>query len=49
MKKIDNLKLCLKKNKNEKTVINVGNIRIGKDFVMIAGPCCIENEMAVMR
>lgn len=44
MKKIDKLKLCLKKSDKKKTVINIGNIKIGEDFVMIAGPCCIESE-----
>ncbi|MEN8153153.1 MAG: 3-deoxy-7-phosphoheptulonate synthase [Acidobacteriota bacterium] len=44
MKKIDNLKLCLKSDNKEKTIINLGDLRIGEDFIMIAGPCCIENE-----
>lgn len=29
---------------NKKTTIQVGNIRIGQDFVLIAGPCSVENE-----
>ena len=44
MKKFDNLKLCLKKSKDHKTVIEVGNVKIGSGFTMIAGPCSVESE-----
>ena len=40
-----NLKLGAKKNKgSQKTVVTVDNIRIGIDFVLIAGPCGVESE-----
>jgi 3-deoxy-7-phosphoheptulonate synthase len=29
---------------HKKTTIQVGNIRIGRDFVLIAGPCSVEDE-----
>ncbi|MCK5683792.1 3-deoxy-7-phosphoheptulonate synthase [bacterium] len=39
------LKLCaLKNNDNKRTVIKVGDVRIGLDFVIIAGPCSVESE-----
>ncbi len=44
MKKFSNLKLCLKRSENHKTIIKVGNVRIGYDFTMIAGPCSVESE-----
>jgi len=40
-----NLKLSvLSHTKNKRTVIPVGDVRLGKDFVIIAGPCAVENE-----
>jgi 3-deoxy-7-phosphoheptulonate synthase len=42
---VKNLKLGAKKNKgSQQTVVNVGNIRIGVDFALIAGPCGVESE-----
>jgi 3-deoxy-7-phosphoheptulonate synthase len=32
----------------ERTVIPVGNISIGKDFLLIAGPCSVESEKQMM-
>ncbi len=34
----------LNKNKGKRTIVQVGNVKIGDDFVMIAGPCSVENE-----
>ena len=31
-------------DKNKRTVIRVGDLRIGEDFVVIAGPCAVESE-----
>jgi len=31
-------------DKNKRTVIQVGDLRIGEDFVVIAGPCAVESE-----
>jgi 3-deoxy-7-phosphoheptulonate synthase len=40
-----NLKLGAKNQKDSKgTVIVVGDVKIGIDFVIIAGPCSVENE-----
>jgi len=36
------------KNKS-KTTIQVGDITIGKDFVLIAGPCSVENEEQTLK
>jgi len=33
----------------EKTCFKVGNVNIGKDFVVIAGPCSVESEEQVME
>jgi len=30
--------------KNKRTVITVGNVKVGKDFMVIAGPCSVESE-----
>lgn len=38
-----NLKLS-SLNNNKRTVITVGNVRIGIDFLLIAGPCSVESE-----
>jgi 3-deoxy-7-phosphoheptulonate synthase len=41
-----NLKLAaLNGDKNKHTVITVGQVKIGEDFVVIAGPCSVESEM----
>ncbi len=34
---------------NKKTIIQVGNVRIGQDFVLIAGPCSVENEELTIK
>ena len=40
-----NLKLTsLKSYDNKRTVITVDNVKIGEDFVVIAGPCSVESE-----
>lgn len=46
--KMKNIKLVSLKNKN-KTIIPVGNIKIGDDFVVIAGPCSVESEAQTLR
>ncbi len=38
----------MKRNKNI-TVVRLGNINIGKDFVLIAGPCVIESPEMTLR
>ena len=40
---MENIKLASLKDK-KKTVIQIGNIKIGEGFVIIAGPCSVESE-----
>ncbi len=35
-------------NKRERTIVNVGDVKIGKDFLIIAGPCSVESEKQVL-
>ncbi len=47
-----NLKLVItqdKKANSTKTEIKIGDLTIGKDFLMIAGPCSIESEEQIMK
>jgi len=47
---IEKLKLSLYEcNKRKRTVVGVGNVSFGKDFIIIGGPCCIENEKETVR
>jgi 3-deoxy-7-phosphoheptulonate synthase len=41
---MQNLKLTAKSAQPGKTVIQVGDIQIGEGFLVIAGPCAVENE-----
>jgi 3-deoxy-7-phosphoheptulonate synthase len=41
--KMENIRLASLQNK-KRTTIQVGNIKIGEDFVVIAGPCSVESE-----
>ncbi|MCP4666564.1 MAG: 3-deoxy-7-phosphoheptulonate synthase [Deltaproteobacteria bacterium] len=34
---------------NKRTVVTVGNVRIGEDFVVIAGPCSVESEKQIIE
>jgi 3-deoxy-7-phosphoheptulonate synthase len=42
-----NLKLVARKTKKG-TVVKVANIEIGRDFVVIAGPCSVESEKQIL-
>jgi len=42
------IKLAALEN-HDKTTIQVGSVRIGKDFVLIAGPCSVESEEQTIR
>ncbi len=44
-----NLKLTGQKPGGERTVIEVGQLRIGMDFIVIAGPCAVESEDQLVR
>jgi 3-deoxy-7-phosphoheptulonate synthase len=41
---MDGLKLTLKQHNTQQTCFSVGDITIGRDFTLIAGPCSIESE-----
>ncbi len=44
-----NLKLCGSVDKTQKrSVVPVGDLQIGRDFVVIAGPCSVESEKQIM-
>ncbi|MFP4546556.1 MAG: 3-deoxy-7-phosphoheptulonate synthase [Fidelibacterota bacterium] len=34
----------ISQEKENKTIIEIGDLRVGKDFMVIAGPCAVENE-----
>lgn len=34
----------ISKEKEKKTIIEIGNLRVGEDFIVIAGPCAVESE-----
>jgi len=45
-----NLKLTtLNGDENNRTVIAVGNVKVGEDFVVIAGPCSVESEEQMLK
>ncbi len=41
-------KLVSRDFKHEDTIINVKGVNIGKEFVVMAGPCAVENEQQLM-
>ncbi len=45
---MDNIKLAARENR-PKTVIEVGSLRIGETFIIIAGPCSIESDELTMK
>ncbi len=45
----NNLNLSRKKNKNHKSIIKVGNVNFGKDFIIIAGPCSVESQESTLK
>ena len=46
--RVKNLKLA-SKEKGDRTIIKVSNVEIGRGFVVIAGPCSVENESQVLK
>lgn len=47
---MENLKLTsLNGNDNKRTVVTVGNVKIGEGFVVIAGPCSVESEEQTIK
>jgi len=45
---MNDTKLVYLKN-NERTIIQVGNVKFGNDFVVIAGPCSVESEKQMIK
>jgi len=45
----ENLKLTSIESHLNKTTIKVGDVTIGQDFVVIAGPCAVESEEQLMQ
>lgn len=35
--------------KEKKTIIEIGDLKVGKDFIVIAGPCAVENEKQTLE
>lgn len=47
--KMNKLKLASIEAKKERTTIKVGNVEIGKDLVIIGGPCSVESEEQTIK
>ena len=45
----ENLKLTSIESHLNKTTIKVGDVTVGQDFVVIAGPCAVESEEQLMQ
>jgi len=43
-----NLKLAVRETK-QRTVINVSNVAVGRDLVVVAGPCIVESEEQMLE
>src|SRR5574344_704102 len=46
---MNNLKLVLKENRQQNSTFKVGEVSIGKDFLLIAGPCSVDNEDQIIQ
>jgi 3-deoxy-7-phosphoheptulonate synthase len=44
LKVMENLKLTSSNGDNNRTLVQVDGVKIGQDFVVIAGPCSVESE-----
>ena len=43
-----NLKLTLRQTE-QRTIVNVSNVAVGRDFTVIAGPCSVESEEQILE
>jgi len=43
------LRLSAKKQEHDLTIIDIDGIKIGKDFVLMAGPCAVENQKQTIQ
>ncbi len=41
---MEQLKLATRNGRHQRTVIDVNGVKVGKDFIVIAGPCSVESE-----
>ena len=46
---MEKLKYVSRQNHPEDTVIEIGEVSVGKDFLMIAGPCSVESEEQIVE
>ncbi len=46
---MDGLKYAVRKEGQETTCFTVGNLCVGRDFLLIAGPCSVESETQIME
>jgi 3-deoxy-7-phosphoheptulonate synthase len=49
MSTVKGTKLVLKSSERQRTEFDVGSVRIGTDFIMIAGPCSVESYEQVLQ
>ena len=47
--KVKGYRLASRKHKPEDTIIDVGTVRIGAEFFVIAGPCAVESQEQIFR
>ena len=45
---MNNIKLASRETK-QSTIVEVGDIKIGQDFLLVAGPCSVENEEQMLE
>lgn len=46
---MENLRLTSLNGDHQRTVINIDGLAVGKDFVVIAGPCSVESEEQIIK
>ena len=45
---MENLKLATLRPDRQKTTFRIGDVTVGKDFIIIAGPCAVESEAQII-
>lgn len=46
---MNSLQLVTRNNLQQRSIIRIGNLQLGKQFTVIAGPCSVENEEQILR
>ncbi len=46
---MENLRLTSLNGDHQRTIINIDGLAVGKDFVVIAGPCSVESEEQIIK